>query len=466
MSQSKIKVLVLEDDEGLRSQYRWLLSDYHVLTAGERREARRIADKELPAIAIVDLGLPPDPDGATEGLAAVTELLGAVAEIKVIVVTGNESREHASRAIAAGAYDYFQKPADPDLLKLIVGRAARLHELEQENRRLAASPPRTSAGGILGNSAEMQKVLRDIERLAKTDITVLITGESGTGKEMVANAIHALGARSAKPFAAINCAAIPESLLEAELFGHERGAFTGAFKQTIGKIESADGGTLFLDEVGDIPLSTQVKLLRFLEDRIIQRVGGRQSIHVNVRILSATNQDVGKLIAEGRFREDLYYRINEISLHLPPLRERTGDALLLANFFLRQCGRELGRVFRGFSSEASEAIRQCGWRGNVRELENRVKRAAVMADGPVVTAQDLDLEAPKPLHALTLREARKRAEKQAIELALAQANGNVSKAAGFLEISRPTLYDLIEEIGIALPRTQEAVKRDIERTIK
>jgi two-component system NtrC family response regulator len=455
MSGGKPGVLVLEDDEGLRSQYRWLLSDYHVLESGDRASARKIALRERPGIAIVDLGLPPDPDGASEGLAAVAELLEAAPETKIIVVTGNESREHASRAIAAGAYDFFQKPADPDLLKLIVGRAARLYELEQENRRLAVAAPQTAVTGILGNSAVMQKVLRDVERLAPTDITILITGESGTGKELVAAALHRLGARRARPFVAINCAAIPEGLLEAELFGHEKGAFTGAIKQTIGKIESANGGTLFLDEVGDIPLATQVKLLRFLEERVIERVGGRQSIRIDTRVLSATNQDLAKLIAETRFREDLFYRINEIAIVLPPLRERGGDGLLLANFFLRKFAKELGRSLRGFSNEAANAIRQHPWRGNVRELEGRVKRAAIMAESAVVTAGDLDLAQPEAVRSLDLREARARAERETIELALAEAAGNISKAAGLLGVSRPTLYDLLAEHGLGMPRAAQ-----------
>jgi len=385
----------------------------------------------------------------------VTELLEAAPETKIIVVTGNESREHASRAIAAGAYDFFQKPADPDLLKLIVGRAARLYELEQENRRLAVAAPQTAVTGILGNSAVMQKVLRDIERLARTDITILITGESGTGKELVADALHRLGARRARPFVAINCAAIPEGLLEAELFGHEKGAFTGAIKQTIGKIESANGGTLFLDEVGDIPLATQVKLLRFLEERVIERVGGRQSIRIDTRVLSATNQDLARLIAEGRFREDLFYRINEITIVLPPLRERGGDGLLLANFFLRKFAKEHGRSFRGYSNEAANAIRAHPWRGNVRELEGRVKRAAIMAESAVVTAGDLDLVQPETVRSLDLREARARAERETIELALAEAAGNISKAAALLGVSRPTLYDLLAEHGLGATRAAQ-----------
>ena len=455
MSEARRVILVLEDDEGLRAQYRWLLSDYRILEAGERATAREIALREGPAIAIVDLGLPPDPDGASEGLAAVGDLLQAAPETKVIVVTGNESREFASRAIGAGAYDFFQKPADPDLLKLIVGRAVQLYDLERENKRLVALAPQSAVSGILGSSMAMQKVLRDVERLAKTDITILITGESGTGKELVANALHRMSARRARPLIAINCAAIPERLLEAELFGHEKGAFTGAIKQTIGKIESANGGTLFLDEIGDLPLATQVKLLRFLEERVIERVGGRQSIRIDTRVLSATNQDLGKLISEGKFREDLFYRINEVAIALPPLRERTGDSILLANFFLRKYAKEFGRTFRGFSNAAANAVRQHQWRGNVRELEGRVKRAAVMAEGVVVNPSDLDLTEPAATRTFNLREARARAEREAIELALADAGGNISKAAGLLGVSRPTLYDLLDEHGRATPRAVE-----------
>lgn len=459
MSSIAPDILVVEDDVGLRSQYRWLLSEYRILEAGDRETAREIALTERPGIAIVDLGLPPDPDGASEGLKTVSELLEAAPETKVIVITGNESRANASHAVALGAYDFFQKPADPDLLKLIVGRAAHLHALEQENRRLIASAAQTSMTGILGSSSVMQKILRDIERLAPTDITVLISGESGTGKELVANAIHRLSTRAHKPFVAINCAAIPEGLLEAELFGHEKGAFTGAIKQTIGKIESANGGTLFLDEVGDIPLSTQVKLLRFLEERVVERVGGRQTIRIDTRVVSATHQNLSALIADGRFREDLYYRINEITLALPPLRERGGDSVLLANFFLRKYAKEFGRVFRGLSNEAVAAIRLSPWRGNVRELESRVKRAAIMAEGAVVRAADLELVEPEGQRSLNLREARSRVERETIELALAEAAGNLSKTASILGVSRPTLYDLLNEHGLSAQRaTAQSMK--------
>lgn len=450
MNGTRATILVLDDDEGVRTQYRWLLSQYKVVLAGTRGEAVEAFERERPAIAIVDLGLPPDPDGATEGLATVEQLLQITPEAKVIVVTGNENREHAVRAIALGAYDFFRKPVDPDLLGLIVDRARGVYELEQENRRLVAMAPQSPIAGIVGSSPEMLKVLRDVERIAKTDIAVLLLGESGTGKELIAQAIHRLGVRANKPFIAINCAAIPEGLLEAELFGHEKGAFTGAIKQTIGKIESANQGTLFLDEVGDIPLSMQVKLLRFLEDQVIERVGGRQQIKIDVRILCATNQDLVKLIVAGKFREDLYYRINEIALGIPPLRDRHGDAVVLGNFFLKRYGAQFSRAFKGFTPDALAAIRQHPWRGNVRELENRVKRAAVMSEGPLVSAVDLDLAAPDTMLSLDLREARRRAERDAIEMALAQAEGNISKAAKLLGVSRPTVYDLVQEHGVAI----------------
>jgi two-component system NtrC family response regulator len=452
MTPAKLSILVLEDDEGMRLQYNWLLSDYRILPAGDRAEAKSIIQSEHPAIAIVDLGLPPDADGATEGLAAVSEILEMAAETKIIVVTGNEHAENAHKAVSSGAYDFFQKPVDPEILKLIVGRAARLYALERENRALSTSNLQAAKSGILGNSAIMQKTLRDVERIAKSDASVLITGESGTGKELVASAIHQLSSRAKGPFVAINCAAIPDSLLEAELFGHEKGAFTGAIRQTNGKIEQANGGTLFLDEIGDIPLSTQVKLLRFLEDRIIERVGGRKSIQIDARIVTATNQDLPKLISESQFREDLFYRINEIGIKLPALRDRGEDIVLLANFFLRKYAKDMGRSFRGFSKEAASALMQHAWRGNVRELENRVKRAAIMAEGSLVTVADLDLVDSADAPLATMREVRQRAERVALDQALARADGNLSKVAALLEISRPTLYELLEEHGLTAGR--------------
>jgi len=461
MSDSGATILVLDDDKGICTQYRWLLSQHRVLAANSREEAVPIFTQERPAVAIVDLGLPPDPDGATEGLAAVSQFLRIAPDAKIIVVTGQDTHEYAVRAVALGAYDFLRKPVEPDVLSLTVDRALRLHELEQENRRLVAVAPQSPVAGIIGNSAPMLKVLRDIERIAKTDISVLLLGESGTGKELIANAIHKLSPRKPKPFVAINCAAIPEGLLEAELFGHEKGAFTGAVKQTIGKIEMAHEGTLFLDEVGDIPLSMQVKLLRFLEDQVIERVGGRRQIKVETRVVCATNQNLQRLIEEGRFREDLYYRINEFTVNIPPLRERGDDAVLLANFFLRQYAAQFDRVCKGFGADAIAALNEHSWRGNVRELENRVKRAVVMCEGTIVSALDLELAVPETTLSLNLGEARRRAEKSTVQLALAQTNGNVSRAADLLGVSRPTLYDLIKDHGIPV-RAGDAQRIDKE----
>ena len=455
MTVQKAKILILEDDEGLRTQYRWLLSHYDVHVAGDRAEANAIFAREMPIVAIADLGLPPDPDGATEGLQAVSDFQSISPTSKVIVVTGNDNREHAVKAVASGAYDFLKKPVDPELLKLTVERALRLFELEEENRRLSMMAGRSSVAGIVGASPQISRVLRDVEKLGKTDIAILILGESGTGKELLALALHQMSSRKAKPFVAINCAAIPDGLLEAELFGHERGAFTGAVRQAIGKIESANGGTLFLDEIGDMPLATQVKLLRFLEDQVIERVGGRQRIKINVRIVCATHQNLGELISAGSFREDLLYRINEVSISLPPLRDREGDVILLANYFLRRYAKEFGRPSLRFSPEAIEAMSAHPWRGNVRELENRVKRAAVMAEGVAVRAADLDLAAPDKVASLNIQDARRFAERGVIDRAMAQANGNISKAAALLGVSRPTLYNLIEDHGIAVHHARD-----------
>lgn len=456
MANAKTKVLILEDDEGLRTQYRWLLSRYEVLAAGDRAQAMEMFAREKPIIAIADLGLPPDPDGATEGLAAVEGFLKISPTAKVIVVTGNDNKEHAISAVASGAYDFLKKPVDPELLKLTVDRAERLFDLEEENRRLHANWNVPGTNGIVASSPQMFKVLRDVDKVAKTNISVLILGESGTGKELLAHAIHQLGVRAAKPFVAINCAAIPEGLLEAELFGHEKGAFTGAVRQSIGKIESANGGTLFLDEIGDIPMTMQVKLLRFLEDQVIERVGGRQRIHIDVRIICATNQDLSAKIGDGTFREDLYFRVNEISVLLPPLRERQGDIALLARYFLRKYAAEFDRTFKGFTADALEALNQHPWRGNVRELENKVKRAAVMAESNMVDAAALELSPAPSTQPMTIHEVRRVAERSAMDRALAHADGNISKAAALLGISRPTLYNLLAEHGISVNRARDA----------
>jgi two-component system NtrC family response regulator len=422
-----------------------------VYTASTRQEAIAVVEKDSIPVAIVDLGLPPDPDGASEGLAILAEILAVAPATKVIIATGNETREHALRAISLGAYDFYQKPINIDVLQLIVSRAGQMFELEAENRRLLEAALASPIDGIIANSTGILRVLRTIEKIAPTDVAVLLRGESGTGKELLAQAIHKLSARAREPFVPINCAAIPETLLESELFGHEKGAFTGAVKQTIGRIESADGGTLFLDEIGDVPLPMQVKLLRFLQNQVVERIGGRQPVQVDVRIVCATNQDLELMMAEGRFREDLYYRLNEVTVGVPPLRERESDAVVLASFFIRRFAAEYGRSVRGFGTAALAAISEYAWPGNVRELENRVKRAVVMTDGPLLSAADLGLATygEKP-QSLGLREARARAEREVLQLALAQAGSNLSKAAKLLGISRPTLYDLMQQHQIGL----------------
>jgi two-component system NtrC family response regulator len=369
---------------------------------------------------------------------------------KVIIASGNEQRENAVRAIALGAYDFYQKPIDVEVLGMIIGRALRLHELESENRRLQSAGSNGSFHGIVTCSEEMQKICRNIEKVASTDVTVLILGESGTGKELLARAVHSQSARADRAFIAINCAAIPETLLESELFGHERGAFTGAIKQTIGKIEMANRGTLFLDEIGDLPLPLQVKLLRFLQDRVIERIGGRQPIPVDVRIVCATNQDLPKLMAEGRFREDLFYRLNEFTLKVPPLRERPNDALLLAHYFLNKFNASLSRSVRGFSKEASAAIAGHNWPGNVRELENSIKRAIIMCEGKQIDLRDLEVKPPQADSGglMTLKQARERAERAMIQRALVETQSNISLTAKLLGVSRPTLYDLMKEYDL------------------
>jgi two-component system NtrC family response regulator len=415
-----------------------------------RALALAAAGKDRPAAAIVDLGLPPDPDGVSEGFATLDGLLKLIPDLKVIVATSHGDRMHALRAIGAGAYDFCEKPTDIALLRTIVERALRLHELEDENRRLSEVQAPSPIKRIITASEAMLKVCRTVERLAGTNVSVLLLGESGTGKEALARALHELGPRAKQPFVAINCGAIPENLLESELFGYERGAFTGAVKQTIGKIEAANKGTLFLDEIGDLPHQLQVKLLRFLQEQVIERIGGRSTIAVDVRVVSATNLMLEEQIAEGRFRNDLFYRLNSVTVRIPPLRERPGDAMLLARFFLGRFNREFNRNLRGLSEEAVSAISAHAWPGNVRELENRMKRAAVMADGKLVEAGDLEL-APGEGDAedLDLRSARLRAEREVLQKALARSNGTLATAAKLLGVSRPTLYTLLEAHGLS-----------------
>jgi two-component system NtrC family response regulator len=443
---STCQLLIVEDDEGLQSQMRWAFSDYAPQLAGTREAALAAIHKFEPPVVVLDLGLPPDRDGATEGLATLEGILAAAPGTKVIIASGNEQRENAVRAIALGAYDFYQKPIDVEILGLIIERAKRLVALERENRELQKTSQLAPFHGIITGAPEMARICRDIEKVAGTDVTVLLLGESGTGKELLARAVHNQSPRAGKAFIAINCAAIPETLLESELFGHEKGAFTGAIKQTLGKIEMANEGTLFLDEIGDLPLPLQVKLLRFLQDRLIERIGGRQQIPVDVRIVCATNQHLERLMGEGRFREDLFYRMNEFVVRVPPLRERQNDPILLANFFLNKFAAALNRPVRGFTREANAALAAHPWPGNVRELENRVKRSVIMAENKLIDVPDLDLK-PAENDAgalLPLKQARERAERTTIQRALAETHGNISLAAKLLGVSRPTLYDLIK----------------------
>ena len=443
-------LLIVEDDEGLQRQLKWAYEGYHVVPATTRAQAIEMIRLHEPAVVTLDLGLPPDPDGTSEGFATLSEILALKPDTKVIVASGHGARESALRAIALGAYDFYRKPVDIDDLGLIVARAFHLHGIEQDNRRLEAGDgdTRTVLGSIITASPEMLKVARTVERVAPADVSVMLLGASGTGKELLARAVHELSPRRRGNFVAINCAAIPENLLEAELFGYERGAFTGAVKTTPGKIEQAQGGTLFLDEVGDIPLPLQVKLLRFLQERVIERIGGRSLIAVDTRIVCATHQDLESMIAEGRFRDDLYYRLAEIVVMIPSLAERPGDAVLLARHFVTRFARSMNPKVQGLGPDAADAIDAHVWPGNVRELENRIKRAVIMADGRTISAADLDLGprlSPEESRAINLRAAREIADRRAIRQAMARTDNNISGAAKLLGISRPTLYDLIKQ---------------------
>lgn len=450
MGSKPTRLLVVEDDPGLQRQLKWALEPYEVECASNRAEALAAVRRLEPSIVLQDLGLPPDPDGVEEGFATISEILRVQPAAKIIVVTGREGREHALRAIALGAYDFCQKPVDMDVLSLIIDRARRIHELEEENRRLVGNPS-LALEGVIAASESMVKVCRLVAKLAPTEATVLLLGESGTGKERLAQALHALSGRAGQPMVAINCAAIPENLLESELFGYERGAFTGAVKQTRGKIETADGGTLFLDEIGDMPLALQAKLLRFLQERAIERVGGREVIQVDVRIVAATHRDLKAAMQEKTFREDLYYRISEVAVQIPPLRERGSDAVLVANYLLQLACKRHGKPLLKLGPDAMAAIEKYPWPGNVRELENKVNAAAIMSEGKLVTAEDLSLEAVAAdgeAGIIPLREVRQRVETEAVQRALAVTGGNVSKAAELLGVTRPTLYDLMQRTSV------------------
>jgi two-component system, NtrC family, response regulator len=442
--QSEHRVLLVEDDVGLQKQMRWALSPHAVDVAGSRAEAVAKINASKPYQAVIlDLGLPPDENSASEGLKALDEILNLAPQTKIIVASGNVERANAVRAVAQGAFDFIAKPVDSDILKIIIDRAIRMHALEEENKQLREQSARATDGLVFG-SEKMSQISQVLDRVGPMDVSVLLIGETGTGKEVLARALHRLSPRNSKPFIAINCASIPENLLESELFGHEKGAFTGAIKRTHGKFELADNGTLFLDEIGDMPLALQAKLLRFLQERRLERVGGRESITVNVRLVTATNQKLEKLIAEGRFREDLYYRINDVRIDLPALRERDGDPVLLAQYFLNGFNKAYSKHISGFTEDALAALSAHAWPGNVRELENRVKRAVIMAESKRITAQDLDLGDVKVGERdLNLRKEVARVEKRLAAEALALSDGNISKAAKLLGVSRPHFYSLI-----------------------
>lgn len=445
------QLLIVEDDLALQKQIKWSLDRFDSVTADGRESALNQLRQHVPAVVTMDLGLPPDADGVTEGFQLLEEILADSPDAKVIVLTGQNGQDNALRAVAMGAYDFLAKPFEPEVLNLTVERAFRLHELQAENRRLRTMQQPDSLSGLITRDPEMLRVCRMIEKVADTGATVMLLGESGTGKEVLARGLHQSSNRRDERFVAINCAAIPENLLESELFGYEKGAFTGAVKSTPGKIETAHRGTLMLDEIGDLPMPLQAKLLRFLQERVIERLGGRQEIAVDVRIVCATHQDLKQLTTQGRFREDLYYRLAEIVVNIPPLRDRVGDVALLAHALTKRFATEQKRGSLSLSDSALRAIDAYAWPGNIRELENNIKRATIMADGSQITAEDLSLPASEGESAevlLDLRTVREEAERKAVISALARSNTNVLKAAELLGVSRPTLYDLMHKLGL------------------
>ena len=449
MVQDRPRLLIVEDDPGLQKQLKWCFDGYEVVTAENRVAAIAAVRRFEPAVILQDLGLPPDPEGVTEGFETLAEVLRIAPFTKMIVVTGQSDKENAVKAVGLGAYDFCQKPVDTDVLKLLVQRAFRIHDLELDNAALAQYRSVMPLTGVIATSEAMTKVCRAVEKIGPTSATTLLLGESGTGKELLARALHALSPRAKQPFVAINCAAIPDTLLESELFGYEKGAFTGAVKQTQGKFEHADGGTLFLDEIGDMPLALQAKLLRFLQDRVVERIGGRERIPVDVRIVCATNKDLSAMLGRNEFREDLFYRVSEVTIRIPPLRDRPGDAGVIAQSLLERRTREHSRSLKGFAPEALAAIESYPWPGNIRELENRISGAVIMAEGKYVGVEDLGLPLPDSnLDWLNLREVRQRAEREAVKQALALSGSNLSRTAELLGITRPTLYDLLEKFDL------------------
>ncbi|HMV18308.1 MAG TPA: PEP-CTERM-box response regulator transcription factor [Zoogloea sp.] len=451
MSDKRRTLLIVEDDPALQKQMRWAFDQYDTVVASNRDEAIAQIRRYEPAVVTMDLGLPPAPDDVTEGFRLLGEILALMPDTKVIVLTGQHDRENAVRAVGMGAYDFFAKPFEPEMLVLTLERAFRLYDLQQDNRRLKMQQG-SALSGVITRDPGMLRVCRLVEKVASANVTVMLLGESGTGKEVLARGLHELSPRRNERFVAINCAAIPENLLESELFGYEKGAFTGAVKQTLGKIEVANKGTLFLDEIGDLPMPLQAKLLRFLQERVIERIGGREEIPVDVRIICATHQDVKGLIQTGRFREDLYYRLAEIVVDIPALRDRDGDAVLLAHAFVQRFAASNGRGTMTLTDDAVQAIESHRWPGNIRELENAIKRSVIMADGNCISADDIGVGdgtvEEGELEALNLRVVRDEAERRAVIRVMARVNGNVARAAEVLGISRPTLYDLMNRFGL------------------
>jgi two-component system NtrC family response regulator len=448
MSDERPLLLMVEDDKGLQKQMRWSFDQYEIVFAEDRAGAISALRRCEPAVMTLDLGLPPHTDDVQEGLRTLEEVLTLAPDTKVIALTGQNDRANAVRAIGMGAYDFFAKPFEADVLGLVLARAFRVADLERANHRLTEAQLGTSIAGLLSRDPGMVKICRQIEKLAPTRASVLLHGESGTGKEILARALHEGSPRRARRFVAINCAAIPDALLESELFGYEKGAFTGAAKQTPGKIESADGGTLFLDEVGDLPMALQAKLLRFLQERVIERVGGREELPVDVRVIGATHRNLRERIAEGAFREDLFYRLTEMIVTIPPLRDRAGDATLLAHSFVQRFAKENGRERMVLRRDALDAIEGHRWPGNIRELENAIKRAVIMAEGSAISAEDLGLEPGDEERIFNLRQVREDAERRAVLKVMARCDGNIARGAELLGISRPTLYDLLNRFGL------------------
>ncbi len=446
MSKDKPSLLIIEDDQGLQSQLRWHFDEYNVITASDRQAAIDAIRFHEPPVVLQDLGLPPDAEGVDEGFKCVQEIIQLAPRTKIIVMTGNSDYENAVHAVALGAYDFYQKPVNTDTLNLIVERALQMFDLETQNRRIH-DLHQTTLEGIISADPQMLKICRMLEKLSTNNVTCTLLGETGTGKEVIAQALHNISDRKDKRFVAINCASIPENLIESELFGYEKGSFTGAHKRTLGKIELAHQGTLFLDEIGDMPFNLQVKILRFLQERIIERVGGREEIPVDVKVICATHKDLETMVKEGGFREDLFYRICEIDIRIPPLRHRQGDKVLLARHFLCLFAEEDNQAINGFSPEAVSAIEHYEWPGNIRELKNKIKRAVIMCENKTITSEDIGLKGNDEI-SINLRAVRQRAEKNAIIQALSMSESNVSSAAKLLGVTRPTLYDMLKKYDI------------------